>query len=297
MYVEFRHFILLIYWGTALTLFALALALPKKAVPRVCWAALVVALFGYYPVKNEYKALQYKRYKEAAASHFKKRCSNDAGERITQVIQNVDGIFLEKPRVQADDASLRDQYWMGDPYGYSLYEAIDPAGAYLYDRSGKTASGEQFTPIKGYSFVEMPNPSYSAESGQGKYLRYTLKTLTVRDGDRMVPRLMPVAQTVNSLKSRFAMTWEDISTAEDRKYWVAGGSLSIVDIQTNEVVARRVGYVIDPYLGGGGGDRSIWLHVNRTHQAFCPSFELDLHKNKEFVSKVLQPPRGAAHGN
>jgi hypothetical protein len=297
MYLEFRHLILFIYWGTAVTLLVLALTLPKKGRRRVGWAALVITLFGYYPVTNEYKALQYKRYKEAAASHFRKRCADDAGERITQVFQNVEGIFLEKPRVQAKESSLRDQYWMGDPYGYSLYEALDPAGAYLYDRSGKTASGERFTPIKGFSFVEMPNPDYSAENGQAKYLRYTLQARMVRDGDRMVQRLIPVAQHVSSLKSRFAMTWDDISTPEDRKFWVAGGSLSIRDMHTNEIVARRVGYVIDPYLGDGGGDRSIWLHVNRTRDAFCPTFELDLHKNKEFVSKVLQPTRGAANGN
>lgn len=238
---------------------------------------------------------QHRGAKQAAIDHYMKRCKQDAGEKIVQVVHNVEGIFIAKPRMKASELNLNDQFWMGDPYGYSEYEAAHPAAAYLFDRSGKTITSLELTPIKGYPFVEIVNPSYVKDNGEAKYLRYTLKLTEVRDGDKVERRLKSVAEPVDRLKSRYAITWDDISTTDDRRVWVAGGKLRIVEISSNKTIAERVGYVIDPLLGQSGGGRVIWRHVNFIKGAFCPPFEADYDKNKEFVAKVLIA-QGAEHG-
>jgi hypothetical protein len=294
MYFDTRSLVLFVYWVAGLFLLAVAIKLAKTWLSRAVAVAAVVLIFSYYPVKRELQEREDRRFRDAAGAHFKKQCEEKAGERISRVVDNVDGIFLVKPRVKASEESLRDQFWMGDPYGYSDYEAANPADTYLYGRSGETISERRITPIKGFKFVEMPNPEYTSNGQQRKYLRYTLKNIPVREGDRVVVKPRPVPQAVNSLKSRFAITWEDISTRDDREFWVAGGSLRIIDLQTNETIAERIGYVIDPQLGFGRQRRLVWIHVNFRRGAFCPTFETDFHKNKEFVGKVL---RGSREGN
>src|SRR5690349_15565669 len=107
-------------------------------------------------------------------------------------------------------------------------------GAYLYDRSGQTMSDTVFTPIKGYAFVETANPQRLERKDDAPYLRYTLKDASRPNGER---EKQAIAVPVHELKSRYAISWEDISTAEDRKYWVAGSTLSVFDLRTNELVA------------------------------------------------------------
>jgi hypothetical protein len=255
---------------------------------RVGGALLVVAAFGALPAFSWFTDWQHRGAKQAAVDHYMKRCKQDAGEKIVQVVHNVEGIFIAKPRMKASELNLNDQFWMGDPYGYSEYEAEYPAETYLFDRSGKTISSLVVTPIRGYAFVEMQNPDYADGNREAKYLRYTLELANVRDGDKVERRLRPVAQPVSRLKSRYAITWDDISTTEDRRMWVAGGRLRIFEILSNKTIAERVGYVIDPQMGQSARGRVIWLHVNQIQGAFCPPFEHDFHKNKEFVGKVLR---------
>jgi hypothetical protein len=292
----FWSFLLAIYWGIAGVLLLLALLRPKHWLSRVVGASIVIAVFGTYPAKLKYDEWRFRQYRDAAAAHFQKRCSENAGEHISRVIERVDGLFIAKPRIRADENSLRDQFWMGDPYGYSDYEADHPADTYLYDRSGETITSKRITPIKGFKFVEMANPAYSPGSSTAKYLRYSLKVVAAREGDNIVTRPRPVPEAVDTLKSRFAITWADISTREDREFWIAGGSLKIIDLRTNETVAERIGYVVDPYLGRSRHGRVIWLHVNHVPGVFCPAFETDFHKNKEFIAKVLHSSRGDGDG-
>jgi hypothetical protein len=237
------------------------------------------------------------KYREAAWAHFRKRCKEDAHEAIVRVIENVEAIYLLKPRRRAKEAELVDQYWLGDPYGYSSYEALNPAGAYLYGRTGKTISGRQFTPIKGYRYVEMPNAAYERDSTNKPFLRYHLERVAVQNSvtQRLEKRVEPRADEVSDLLSGYGITWEDISTREDRYYWVAGGKLSVVDLQTGELLAERVGYVIDPLFGSTAQGRRIWLAVGFTREAFCPRFEVQSHRNIEFVAKVLKAKEGSTN--
>lgn len=288
--------VLVLYWGTALVCLYLGWSRPKSPRRRATYIVLVVTIFGYVPAMGAYADWQAQRYKHAAYAHFTKRCNENAGEKINRVVEDVEGLFIARPRAVASVRSLQDQYWNGDPYGYSDLEAHHPAGTYLYDRSGKTVSQRVLTPIKGFAIVEMANPAHIQGRAIPRYLRYTLQRLSAKDADgNSETRIEPVAEAVDELRARYAITWEDISTPEDRRYWVAGGTLTIFDISSGEVIAQRTGYVIDPQLGRMTRGRQIWLHVNHIPGAFCPAFENDFHKNKEFVAKVLRPISGGSN--
>jgi len=275
-----------LYWGMAAFCLLLALWRPKTAKRRAVYAAIVVALFGFIPSNAAFQHWKEQPYREAAFAHFKKRCAENAGEKINQVVENVEAVFIAKPRVWAGDAELRDPNWMGDPYGYSGSEALDPVGAYLYDRSGRTVSDVRFTPIKGYKFVEVPNPAYRENANSKPYIRYHLEwrdvlNTTINISER---KLVPVGEPVAELRSAYGVTWEDVSTPEDRRYWVAGGSLTVFDVRAKHVLGVRIGYVIDPWLGNTSTGRVSWRNG-----IYCPPFENQQDRNKEFVAKVLKP--------
>lgn len=237
------------------------------------------------------------KYREAAWAHFRKRCQENSGETIYRVIENVEAIFLMKLREKPTERDLGNQYWMGDPYGYSSYEANHPIATYLFDRSGKTITGKVLSPIKGYKHVEVDNPKYRVGMEKQRYLRYTLGTVVVLNSVTMEKenRVRPILSKANVLLSRYGVTWEDISTREDRAYWVAGGKLTVLDLQTREIVGERIGYVIDPQLGSDLQGRRPWLAVGFIPDAFCPRFENRFDRNKEFVARVLRA-QGSNYG-
>lgn len=95
------------------------------------------------------------------------------------------------------------------------------------------------------------------------------------------------------------MTWDDISTREEREYWIAGSSLKVIDLQTNQVIAERIGYMVDWAQGSRAGERSPWLFAADTA---CPSFfsnpskpnfdhasTAQLGQTRRFVFRVLKP--------
>ena len=94
---------------------------------------------------------------------------------------------------------------------------------------------------------------------------------------------------------KYGVTYEDISTHEDKDYWIAGSSLKVIDTQTGEVLAERIGYMFDPAQGSKAGGRSPWL-LAANHS--CPAFgeshasSSQPHQAKKFVEKTLKPILG-----
>ena len=87
---------------------------------------------------------------------------------------------------------------------------------------------------------------------------------------------------------RYGVTYDDLSTREDRDYWIAGSSLRVIDLETHEVMAERIGYMMDRGQGSTGGGRAPWLHATR-HA--CPAFPgsrgSQSYQTLDFVEKVL----------
>jgi hypothetical protein len=75
--------------------------------------------------------------------------------------------------------------------------------------------------------------------------------------------------------------------------------LKVIDLQTNEVMAERIGYMMDRGQGNKSGGRSPWLLAASNA---CPHFfrnpnlppnsrgaSAQLHQTEDFVEKILKP--------
>ena len=94
------------------------------------------------------------------------------------------------------------------------------------------------------------------------------------------------------------MRFDDISTHEDRQHWIAGSSLKVIDLETDDVIAERIGYMVDRAQGSRAGNRSPWLFAADTA---CPDFHRNpnssirngaaaqMGQTLDFVEQVLRP--------
>lgn len=91
---------------------------------------------------------------------------------------------------------------------------------------------------------------------------------------------------------RYGVTYDDISTREERDFWIAGSSLKVIDLQTKEVMAERIGYMMDRGQGNTNSGRSPWLFAADNA---CPPFgsrygaAAQTNQTEKFVESVLKP--------
>lgn len=213
--------------------------------------------------------------RSAAWDHFRGRCALGAGEKILRTVDGVEGIFLARPRKQPSEKDLRDQYWMGDPYGLVMYPPAE-ISRYLNFLNREGRPTKERTARKGFDYVV-------TDSGSGGFLEYRL--------DESNEKL--VVKKLEAQPSRYSIVWRDISTDEDRKYWVAGGSLQIVDLSTMELLGERVGYVFESGFGSTAGGRVPWLVARRSA---CPPIPRNFPIDRHFVERVLRPKGIPADG-
>jgi hypothetical protein len=53
----------------------------------------------------------------------------------------------------------------------------------------------------------------------------------------------------DTAQSRYGYAWKDVSTLEDLEHWVTRNQLKVIDMETNELVAERIAYMLDKYPG------------------------------------------------
>jgi len=231
---------------------------------------------------------------------FKLHCAT-AGETIKRTVTDVEGIFVLKGRPKK--INLSDQFLMDDPYGADL-------GGDAYIRSFLKAEHEPSRryaallkspptsdpnkPI-GYDYVDM------ADNVNGTRYRYTAYVDQPGKTDPKFAldyfRVIQQKTRATGQTPRYGVTYDDISTHEDRMVWIAGSSLKVIDLLTNEVIAERIGYMIDRGQGITSGGRSPWLLAASNA---CPAFPgrhaYQLNQAARFVEKVLLPIRRSEVG-
>ncbi|KAB2910200.1 MAG: hypothetical protein F9K30_22915 [Dechloromonas sp.] len=240
------------------------------------------------------------RYAKADAM-FRERCKK-SGEFIYRTAENVEGVFLLKLRPSQINRS--DQYRMDDPFGRDLggdgYIESFIRGQFQATHTGIGRPGSpQYI---GYHYVDAIDPK------DGKRYRYTggMKAVGRKDinakgvqmalernpnYDLNIYRFVLDKVPAPDPAPRYGVTYDDISTREERDYWIAGSSLKVIDLKTNEVMAERIGYMMDRGQGSTGGGRSPWLLAERTA---CPAFPTTSggypfkgYQTRNFVEKVL----------
>ncbi|GHT96017.1 hypothetical protein FACS1894116_12450 [Betaproteobacteria bacterium] len=234
---------------------------------------LIAAYFTFgmfipvYNAKTEQVKERTKRqtYAQEAYDYFHKKCAEDSGRFVYKPVETPqDSVYMMKPRKAATYQELNDQFWMGDPYaGSHLGEGDDvvKAEARVLLRGGLVKKGgDVISPV---SFVEAPD-----FVDQKRSWRYTMKPtgIMIQGYGRsasapLIPEMRADRDSVDAIQSRYGYTWDDLSTLEDRNHWVAKSRLQIVDLKTNEVIAERIGYVIEEGFGskGEGSARSPWM--------------------------------------
>jgi hypothetical protein len=244
-----------------------------------------------------------------AAAMWRERCKT-AGEKIYRTVDNVEGIYLMKIRTTTN---FDDQFKFDDPYGH------DSTGdMYLLNFLRGFHHQHNFPPVPGnpprlgYSYVEAQDPK------DGQRYRYIGGIKAIRKKDITAPGVQLelqrnpnydlniyefVLDKVPALGStpRYGVTYDDISTREEREYWIAGSSLKVIDLQNNEVIAERIGYMVDGAQGSKGGGRSPWLlaadnacpdfNRDRLRRVPGPGSSAQVGQTLDFVEKVLKPSK------
>ncbi|WP_310449474.1 hypothetical protein [Sulfuritalea sp.] len=224
-----------------------------------------------------------------AEAMFAERCKK-AGVFIHRTAENVEGVFLMKLRPQGINHG--DQYAMDDPYGRDLggdgYIESFAKGSFQANNRGPLNPGSP--EYRGYHYVEALDPK------DGKRYRYTGRIDEPWRYDASYSKTYKrfVLDKVPSPDSmpRYGVTYDDISTREERDHWIAGSSLKVIDLQTNEVMAERIGYMMDRGQGNTNSGRSPWLFAADNA---CPEFaprhgaRAQQRQAQVFVEKVLKP--------
>jgi hypothetical protein len=233
---------------------------------------------------------------QTAMAMFNERCKK-AGEFIHRTVTGVDGILLMK--VRPDSINFDKQFAMTDPYGHDFvgedYMAAFLRGFYAQNSGGAALPPGVAPELVGYEYVEAVDPH------DGVRYRYTGRIeepwLTNKSYLKGHLRFVTDRSAAGVPPPRYGITYEDISTREEREYWIAGSSLRIVDLATNEVIAERIGYMVDAGQGSRAAFRSPWLYA---FDNACPSFSsgsrssgpaapLARYQTARFVEKVLKP--------
>lgn len=271
-----------LYLLLALAGICAALWMGKTWARKLTYAVLVLVLF-IAPIAPEiYRTVEYRSKLVKATALFEERCKT-AGEKIYKTVENVEGVFVIKHRTE--DINFNQQFKLDDPYGYAG-KGEGYLKLFIRGRStvpttiGKVVPSSQ---IVTYRFVEVANPN-----GDGFY-RYTT-SMNKDDSERITRNgggVMPLSKELTTVRNaRYGITWDDISTQEDRENWIAGSSQKIIDMKTNEVIAERVGYMFDRGLGNTSGGRSPWSFARDNA---CPPLN---ERTFYFFDQVIKPVQG-----
>ena len=235
-----------------------------------------------WPVKNEIVRWQ----EETAARNrlataeamFQERCKK-SGEFIHKTAENVEGVFLLK--VRPKETNFGDQYKLDDPYGRD-FAGDGYIENFFWGRDKQDALDN--TKVGGYHYVDAIDPKDDKRYRYIGRLDEPWKTNpNALEGHRkFVLDKTPAPDPV----PRYGVTYDDISTREERDYWIAGSSLKVIDLQTNEVMAERIGYMMDRGQGNTGSFSSPWL---RAQGNACPPNPYS-RQTRNFVEKVLHLP-------
>lgn len=165
--------------------------------------------------------------------YFEHLCKTEAGEFIYKTVENVEGLYMMRPRQEATDWEMEHLYALEDPYGQVLGESRLPQDSYIQPALGK------------YEFLEMPTGS------QTNYRRYyrdehvhsDRQYQTAVNGKAVFVPYIVAETEVPVRKSRYGFTWRGIRRPSDREMGIAGGELILLDLSTYEILAVRRGYI------------------------------------------------------
>ncbi|WP_143684742.1 hypothetical protein [Variovorax sp. KK3] len=263
----------------------------RRVLGVVLGLSLVVSACAHNPDSARLSERQIK-----AQAMFFERCKT-AGEKIHRAVANVEGVYVMK--VRPTSRNYGEQFKLDDPYGKDLgglgYIQTFVRGSYKEGHKGTPLPGSEPSPA-GFGYAE------AVDIEDGQRYRYTGRIEEPWEKDKSYlkgyTRFVLDKVVARGPAPRYGVTYDDISTREEREYWIAGSSLKVIDLQTGDVIAERVGYMMDWAQGSSSGGRSPWLWAFETA---CPTFKRNpnrlagpasastSYQAARFVEKVLKP--------
>lgn len=269
----------LLYWLILIVVLIVVIIKVKGKIAKLLSIIVVLAIMLGPLVLQGIAQVQAKARYDAAMTRFQMHCKN-AGEKIARTVENVDGVFLMKLRVNKNDLEP-EQFKLNDPYGRD-YDDEGLIESFFWGRNKNGRLDQGSLTGEGYRYVDAVDPK------DGQRYRYT--------GYHVDPYHFKLNKTAPTTpEPRYGVTYDDISTREDREFWIAGSSLRVIDLQTNEVIGERIGYMIDKGQGSQAGFRQPWEFA--AYNA-CPAFPLispdqphvdQSGQTRHFVEKILKP--------
>ena len=282
----------IVYWLLALGALAWALNKPKSGKNKAIAAAVVLVVFGALPFTGWLEGRKLKQAYQAQKALFDERCKN-AGVKIYKTVDNVEGVLLLKVRPEHTETDMSDPLWPGAAFAqerggekfietFLVYEKLSHATVNGKDTivAGRGYFSIQPTDLPGYRFVD------AIEEG-GKRYRYRMKFWQVpMPGQPNYPsyKYELIRTETTEAAPRYAVTYEDDMNPKDRKNWVAGSTVKVLDMQTKDVLGEHTVYAVE-YGRGNPNQRSPWfLSYVCGHSQGSTGQE-----TRNFVDQVLKP--------
>ena len=261
---------------------------------RLIPTALVLSFFVLPAIWEDYKEhldeekdwVEYREYRAV----FDERCKN-AGETIYQTVQDVEGITLLKvwgdsPNNNAHTKMTKQWEFAGLPDEMGEEGYIE---SFLYwwvasymDNDVFVSSYHPFTNKKlmdEYKKTDFVNQGYyfvDVLQHNGSYLRYRLTDDAWQINKKMVNK-----------PARYAVTFDNPIIQEDRNRWIATTIVTILDTETNTILAKKQWYSFEETRGQRYLEPTQWLGA-----IVCPKTERGSHEIRSFVQRVLIPKQG-----
>ena len=178
------------------------------------------------PAPHDKLKTEYSRWM-TAESHFKELCEKDAGEWVFRTVEGVEGVFQGRNYQPFNDSSLV----------FQMKEANEILDRNMEDRLVQPYHGR-------FNFMERPHELPKTGKPYFRFFRGTEVQGHYKIGTQKNKRPIDVPYIVNkeqtdTLNSRYAFTWRQISTADMLENGITGGETIIYDRTTNEVLAFR----------------------------------------------------------
>ena len=271
----------------------------------VAWLLVFGFPVGWFKIGFAIQDMRYKREleviraEEAAADARMAELCKSSGEFIHRRAENVEGVFLMKlrpPTEYPDDrwkneraAATSDrerEKWKEDPFGYYFdgqYIREGIAEGYLEAFLNPLL---QKPPYFYYSYVDLIDPN---DGKRYRYTGYIIPAVKGQSSEKFALHRREV--TPDMPLPRYGVIFNDITDRADReRWWIAGSSLRVIDLQTSEVMGERVGYMIaSRQYSSSLGESYTW----RYGRDGCPYESMSgpsrIHQTEDFIRKVIQP--------
>ncbi|VTU30935.1 hypothetical protein H4CHR_02704 [Variovorax sp. PBS-H4] len=262
--------------------------------------ALVVGVFGYVPAKGAWDTKRQRDRYQAAKALFDERCKT-AGERVYRTEVDIKGVYLMRLRDPAESGWFDQQFNQHDVFTSEDGHSGQAGGSSINSKTKEPPPDPYIlsflkpkiidppsrqtipdTLVGRYDYVEATDPR------DGRLYRYTARSVApiklLPEYGEWVRETELVRSAISKRTAKYGVTWKDISESTDRQHWIAGSEVRIFDLDANELIAERAGYVMDFAQGSRAGARSPWLFAKS-----CANYQPAKRHTRFFVEQVLKP--------